>query len=138
VQLLAQAEHPWLPRWLQRRPVSTASLDRFRARLARPLAWLERVSRPRWPAMIDHPAAKAFSGLLLVVLGGLLALPIPLTNYPFGLVLLVFAVALIERDGRTLALAWALGAIEVLAVVLFVDDVAKLLLALGERVAGWL
>jgi hypothetical protein len=137
LQLLAQAEHPWLPRWLQRRPVSTASLDRFRARLARPLAWLERVSRPRWPAMIDHPAAKAISGLLLVVLGGLLALPIPLTNYPFGLVLLVFAVALIERDGRTMALAWALGAAEVLAVVLFADDVAKLLLSFGERVAGW-
>ncbi len=137
VQLLAQAEHPWLPRWLQRRPVSTASLDRFRARLARPLAWLERVSRPRWPAMIDHPAAKAFSGLLLVVLGGLLALPIPLTNYPFGLVLLVFAVALIERDGRTMALAWALGVAEVLVVVLFVDDVAKVLLTVGERVAGW-
>jgi hypothetical protein len=87
--------------------------------------------------MIDHPAAKAISGLLLVVLGGLLALPIPLTNYPFGLVLLVFAVALIERDGRTMALAWALGAAEVLAVVLFVDDVAKLLLSFGERVAGW-
>jgi hypothetical protein len=137
VQLLAQAEHPWLPRWLQRRPVSTASLDRFRVRLARPLAWLERVSRPRWPAMIDHPAAKATSGLLLVVLGGLLALPIPLTNYPFGLVLLVFAVALIECDGRTLAMAWALGVIEVLLVALFVDDVAKLLLSFGERVAAW-
>jgi len=137
LQLLAQAEHPWLPRWLQRRPVSTAALDRFRARLARPLAWLERVSRPRWPAMIDHPAAKAISGLLLVLLGGLLALPIPLTNYPFGLVLLVFAVALIERDGRTMALAWALGVAEVLVVVLFVDDVAKLLLTFGERVAGW-
>ena len=137
LQLLAQAEHPWLPRWLQRRPMSTASLDRFRARLSRPLAWLERVSRPRWPAMIDHPAAKAISGLLLVVLGGLLALPIPLTNYPFGLVLLVFAVALIERDGRTMALAWALGVAEVLVVVLFVDDVAKVLLTVGERVAGW-
>lgn len=137
LQLLAQAEHPWLPRWLQRRPVSTASLERFRVRLVRPLAWLERVSRPRWPAMIDHPAAKATSGLLLVVLGGLLALPIPLTNYPFGLVLLVFAVALIERDGRTLAMAWALGVIEVLVVALFVDDVAKLLLTFGERVAGW-
>lgn len=137
LQLLAQAEHPWLPRWLQRRPVATASLDRFRARLARPLAWLERVSRPRWPAMIDHPAAKAISGLLLVLLGGLLALPIPLTNYPFGLVLLVFAVALIERDGRTMALAWALGVAEVLVVVLFVDDVAKLLLNFGERLAGW-
>ena len=29
LQLLAQAEHPWLPRWLQRRPVATASLDRL-------------------------------------------------------------------------------------------------------------
>lgn len=133
LQLLAQAEHPWLPRWLQRRPVATASIDRFRVRLARPLAWLERVSRPRWPAMIDHPAAKAVSGLLLVLLGGLLALPIPLTNYPFGLVLLVFAVALIERDGRTLALAWTLGFVEVLVVVLFVDDVAAALIDLGQR-----
>lgn len=137
LQLIAQAEHPWLPRWLQRRPVSTASLDRFRARLAPPLAWLERVSRPRWPAMIDHAAAKATSGVLLVLLGGLLALPIPLTNYPFGLVLLVFAIALIERDGRTLALAWALGVVELLAVGLFVDDAAKALVNLGERIASW-
>lgn len=136
LQLLAQAEHPWLPRWLQRRPVATASLDRFRVRLARPLAWLERVTQPRWPGMIDHPAAKATSGVLLVVLGGLLALPIPLTNYPFGLVLLVFAVALIERDGRTLALAWGLGALEILAVVLFVDDVAEAALSLVGRLAG--
>jgi len=138
LQLLAQAEHPWLPRWLQRRAVATASLERFRARLARPLAWLERVSRPRWPAMIDHPAAKALSGALLVVLGGLLALPIPLTNYPFGLVLLVFAVALIERDGRTLALAWTLGVAEVLVVALFVDDVAGLVVDFGHRLAAWL
>ncbi len=137
LQLIAQAEHPWLPRWLQRRPVSTASLDRFRARLARPLAWLERVSRPRWPAMIDHAAAKATSGVFLVLLGGLLALPIPLTNYPFGLVLLVFSVALIERDGRTLALAWALGVVELLVVGLFVDDVAKAVVNLGERIAAW-
>ena len=133
LQLLAQAEHPWLPRWLQRRPVSTASLERFRTRLARPLAWLERVSQPRWPAMIDHPAEKAASGALLVVLGGLLALPIPITNYPFGLVLLVFAIALIERDGRTLALGWGLGVVEILAVALLVDDVAEVLTGLLQR-----
>jgi hypothetical protein len=137
LQLMAQSEHPWLPRWLQRRPVSTASLDRFRTRLAKPLAWLERISRPRWAAMIDHPAAKAATGLLLVLLGGLLALPIPLTNYPFGLVLLVFAVGLIERDGRTLVFAWALGIAEIVVVAVFVEDVAKAVMALGERIAGW-
>jgi hypothetical protein len=137
LQLIAQAEHPWLPRWLQQRLIATASIDRLRIRLARPLAWLERVSLPRWPAMIDHGGAKAVTGTLLVLLGILLALPIPLTNYPFGLVLLVFAVALIERDGRTLAVAWALGAAEIVVVALFVDDVAKATVALFEGVASW-
>lgn len=137
LQLLAQAEHPWLPRWLQRRPVSTASIDRLRQRLATPLAWLERVSRPRWPMMIDHGGAKAATGALLVLLGGLLALPIPLTNYPFGLVLLVFAVALIERDGRTLALAWALGVAQIVLVALFVDDAAQAVMALVDRIVRW-
>ena len=137
LQLLLQAEHPWLPRWLQRRPVATAAIDRLQVRLARPLAWLERLSRPRWPQMIDHAAAKACTGALLLVLGAVLALPIPLTNYPFGLVLLVYAIALIERDGITMALAWALGALQLLLIGLFVDDVASGLLALGDRIAGW-
>lgn len=137
LQLLLQAEHPWLPRWLQRRPVATAAIDRLQVRLARPLAWLERISRPRWQPMIDHGAAKALTGLLLIVLGAVLALPVPLTNYPFGLVLLVFAIALIERDGITLAIAWALGALQLLLIGLFVDDAANGLVAIGERIAGW-
>ncbi|HAI59196.1 MAG TPA: hypothetical protein DCM32_04895 [Xanthomonadaceae bacterium] len=137
LQLMLQAEHPWLPRWLQRRPVSTAAIERLRVRLARPLAWLERISRPRWQPMIDHGAAKACTGALLVVLGAVLALPIPLTNYPFGLALMVFAVALIERDGITMLLAWALGALQLLLISLFVDDVANGLLALVDRIARW-
>lgn len=137
LQLLAQAEHPWLPRWLQRRPVATASIERLRARLERPLAWLERISHPRWPAMIDHFGPKAITGALLVVLGGLLALPIPLTNYPFGLVLLVFAVALVERDGAIMALAWALGAAEIVLVAAFVDEVAEGVVALAAHIADW-
>ena len=137
LQLLAQAEHPWLPRWLQRRPVSPASIDRFRRRLARPLSWLDRACRPRWPALIDHVGAHVVTGLLLVVLGLLLGLPIPLTNYPFGIILVVFAVALIERDGKAMALAWALGVAEVLVVVLFFEEAAQALIALAERVAAW-
>lgn len=138
LQLLAQAEHPWLPAWLRRRPVAIASIDRMRRRLARPLGWLERATRPRWPAVIDHFAAKAFTGLLLIVLGVLLALPIPLTNYPFGLVLLVFAVALIERDGVGLTLAWTLGLLQVALVLLLVDEASSAVMALFERAAAWL
>ena len=137
IQLLAQAEHPWLPRWLQRRLVPISSINRFQTLIAKPLAWLERVSRPSWPAMIDHPLAKAFTGLLLVLLGILLALPVPLTNYPFGLILLVFAVALIERDGRTLALAWALGLAQLAFIWLFVDNAAEIAMNAFQSVVSW-
>ena len=84
--------------------------------------WLDRIeklTRPRNQAMLNHPAAHAFTGLLLVVLGILLSLPLPLTNYPFGIVLLAFAFALIERDGRLMLLAWALGLVEIAVVAGF-------------------
>ena len=50
------------------------------------------------------------------VIGVALALPIPFTNYPFGFLLVVYAVALIERDGIALVIAWVASA--VIAVVL--------------------
>lgn len=126
LQIALLAEHPWLPRWLQARPVARESIDRFRRRLARPLGWLERYSRPRAEVLIDHPLAHIFGGSLLLVLGLLLALPMPLTNYPFGLLLVVWAIALIERDGRLLAIVWVFGLIEIALVLVFFERVAAL------------
>ena len=54
-----------------------------------------------------------FTGLLLVLLGVLLALPIPFTNYVFGLLLLAFALGLLERDGALLIGAWVAGMIAI-------------------------
>lgn len=45
---------------------------------------------------------------MLILLGLMLALPLPFTNYFFGALLLAFAFALIERDGAVLIAAWAL------------------------------
>ncbi|MBS3958078.1 MAG: exopolysaccharide biosynthesis protein [Xanthomonadaceae bacterium] len=126
LQIALLAEHPWLPRWLQARPVARASIERFRQRLARPLGWLERYSRPRAEVLIDHPLGHIFGGLLLLVLGLLLSLPMPLTNYPFGLLLVVWAIALIERDGRLLAIVWLLGLLQIALVLVFFDQVAAL------------
>src|SRR5690606_24099412 len=113
LQLLVRMSHPWVPGFIARRPISREGLARFRDRASRLLRWLERLSRPRTEAIIDHPLARGFTGLLLVLLGVLLALPVPGTNYPFGLVLLAFAIALVERDGRLMLVAWALGLAEI-------------------------
>jgi len=113
LQFLARLEHPWLPRFLARQEVHRYRIISFRNRMGRWLDRLERLTRPRNLAILQHPVAHAFTGLLLTLLGVLLSLPLPLTNYPFGLVLLAFAFALIERDGRLMLLAWTLGLIEI-------------------------
>jgi len=124
LQLLVQMAHPWVPGFLARRPLSRAGMVKFRDRTAGLLRRLEKVSRPRTEGVIDHPAAKMFTGLLLVVLGFLLALPIPATNYPFGLIILAYAIALIERDGRLMLAAWALGIAQIVVVGAFSGQAA--------------
>ena len=119
LQFLARLEHPWLPGFLARRDIHRHRIVSFRDRMGKWLGRIEKLTKPRWEGMFTHPIAHAFSGLLLVVLGVLLCLPIPLTNYPFGLILLAFSFALIERDGKLMLLAWVLGLVEIAVVAGF-------------------
>ncbi|MGA9341550.1 MAG: exopolysaccharide biosynthesis protein [Rhodanobacteraceae bacterium] len=116
VQMLIGLEQPWLPPALLRRGLARTSVVRFVARISPVLRWLEHICRPRMERLTDHPAHR-LSGLLLILLGTALALPIPFTNYPFGVVLLAFAVALIERDGALLVAVWV-ATIGIVAVLL--------------------
>jgi hypothetical protein len=113
LQLLALRRRPWLPGFIARRGPHRHALARFDRIISKPLAWLERQVRPRMAWVLDNRAAAAFTGLALVVLGLLLALPIPGTNYIFGGLLLMFAFALLERDGALMLVAWVGGAIAI-------------------------
>ncbi|MEO8160564.1 MAG: exopolysaccharide biosynthesis protein [Arenimonas sp.] len=119
MQFLARLEHPWLPKFVARRKIHRQRIINFRDRMGKWLGRLERLTKPRLEGMFKHWAAHAFTGLLLVVLGVLLCLPIPLTNYPFGLILLVFCFALIERDGALMLVAWGAGLAEIAVVAGF-------------------
>lgn len=108
-QLLVGMGHPWLPGFIARRGPKRQALARFERIVDPWLARLERIVRPRLTAVLDHPLASAFTGLLLLLLGLLLALPIPLTNYLLGGLILLYALALLERDGALMLVAWGLG-----------------------------
>jgi hypothetical protein len=105
VQMAAGLDRPWLPRWLGRRTLSRAALLRFLQRIAPATRWLERVCRPRMARLTQRPLT-VLSGVVMIVLGLLLALPLPFTNYLFGGLLLAFAFALIEHDGALLLGIW--------------------------------
>lgn len=109
LQLLAGRREPWLPRAIADRGPHRHSLSRFDRLVSPWLARLEHVVRPRLPQLLHHRAAIMLTGLLLILLGALLSLPIPFTNYLFGALLLLFALALIERDGALMAVGWVAG-----------------------------
>ncbi|TAK37869.1 MAG: exopolysaccharide biosynthesis protein [Lysobacteraceae bacterium] len=113
VQLLAGRRRPWLPRFIARRGPHRGALVRFHRLIVPWLARLERLVRPRLGLLLQQRAAMMLTGLLLVLLGFLLSLPIPLTNYLFGGLLLLFAFAMLERDGALMLLAWAGGLVSI-------------------------
>ena len=113
LQLLVGLRKPWLPGFIARRGPKRASLVKFDNMLSPWLARLERLVRPRMTRVLDHRVAAMFTGLLLTVLGLLLALPIPFTNYLFGALMVAFALALLERDGALMFLCWLTGIITI-------------------------
>jgi hypothetical protein len=127
LQLLLQYEHPWLPKFIGQRPFKRQHITNFQKRFDRWLGYIEKLCKPRWEYLFDHTWARVFSGLLLLVLGVLLALPIPLTNYPFGIIVLAFSLGFIERDGLLLSIGWVLGLIEIAILAEFSGYALKLI-----------
>lgn len=114
LQMLVGREQPWLPQRWRRHGISGTTLKRWLVRAERWFVRLERVTGPRWPRMHSR-GAQRMSGLLLSGLAIAIALPIPFTNYPFGLVAVIYALALIEEDGLLLLGAWLLAAVVIAA-----------------------
>ncbi|NCT72372.1 MAG: exopolysaccharide biosynthesis protein [Xanthomonadaceae bacterium] len=134
VQLLLGLRKVWLPAFLARRGPHRSAMVRFRQRMAPWLRRLEKLVRPRMGGLVDNRVALSFTGSLLILLGILLALPIPFTNYVFGFLLLLFALALLERDGALLLVAWIAGGI---AVVVFGFLSGNLVEATSALIAKW-
>ncbi|HYG04914.1 MAG TPA: exopolysaccharide biosynthesis protein [Stenotrophomonas sp.] len=118
VQMVLGLRRPWLPAFIGRRGPRRGTGQRFVGKIAPLLRWLDRLLKPRLAWLLDSLPAQAFTGLMLIVTGLLLSLPIPFTNYLFGVILLFFALALLERDGGLLLLCWVatIGSIVVLGV----------------------
>ena len=112
-QLLIGLRRPWLPGFVARRGPKRHTLARFEKLVAPWLSRLERLVRPRLAGVLDHRLASIFTGLLLLLLGVLLSLPIPFTNYLLGGLILLFALALLERDGAMMLVAWSVGIVMV-------------------------
>ncbi|WP_372383377.1 exopolysaccharide biosynthesis protein [Xanthomonas sp. NCPPB 1068] len=113
LQMMCCLRKPWVPGFIGDRGPKRRTSQRFVAKLAPTLQRLDRLLRPRLHGVLDRMPAQVFTGALLVLVGVLLTLPIPFTNYVFGLILLLFALALLERDGALMLAGWAAALISI-------------------------
>ncbi len=107
LQLLFGLERPWMPRRMRSVRLKRSTFQKTLNVVGKLLRGLEKLSRPRWDSMVG-PTALRITGFLLVGLGIALALPIPFTNYPFGALLILLSIALMERDGVLMVICWGL------------------------------
>ncbi|MEO5374959.1 MAG: exopolysaccharide biosynthesis protein [Alphaproteobacteria bacterium] len=98
LQLALGRRRPWLPRWLRRRSMPRTAFAALVGHMVPHLQRVERVLRPRLPAVSGGTAERLVAGLC-VVLAVVLALPIPFGNTLPALALSVISLGLIERDG---------------------------------------
>ncbi|MBD8527724.1 exopolysaccharide biosynthesis protein [Pseudomarimonas arenosa] len=122
LQMLFGLRRPWFPQRWRQRGVRRERFARFSQRMSPWLLRVERLVKPRVAGVFTTQPAPALTGLMLAILGLLLSLPIPLTNYPLGLLILFYAIALIERDGVFLIVLWLVGIAACIALISLGDN----------------
>jgi hypothetical protein len=99
LNLIAARQRLWLPRAIADKSVARADLQRIVTRVTPHLERLERFCKPRL-AIVTEPVGKVLIGLVILVLGFVMILPIPfLGNMPPGFAASVIAFGMTERDG---------------------------------------
>lgn len=98
-QMMLGKESLILPAWLGERRVSRKNLQRVLERSEGTLRWFERVMRPRL-LVLTGAGAQRVLGVLLLLLALALMSPIPFFGgIPPGIAVILFGLALAERDG---------------------------------------
>jgi hypothetical protein len=102
-QMILARPGPVFPRRVASRQLETRRLAGVVRRTVPVLRFLERLIRPRWPTPFQ--ATKRVVGFIVLLLGASLLAPIPLSNLPPALLIVLIAFAYLEEDGALLCAA---------------------------------
>jgi hypothetical protein len=107
IQMIRAHSVPVFPRRLAERPIATDKLAAMLLRIIPALRYLEQFIRPRWHTPFE--TTKRVIGGFVLLLGVCLLTPIPLSNVPVSLTIVLLAFAYLEEDGILLAIALAIA-----------------------------
>jgi hypothetical protein len=109
-QLFIGLPAPVFPNFIQTRQVGVRGLQKWGMTISHWVKHLETLVVPRWPSLTNDLARKII-GFVVLMLGLVVAIPFPFSNFPPALATLCFALGLLERDGLMILIASILSVI---------------------------
>ncbi len=100
--------NPWLPRRVLNGKIRMHTMREVLSRSIRILTKIEVLIAPRLPRLVDQRAQPVL-GVICLLLGVLMANPIPLSSYLPSAGLIMIALGMLERDGLFAAIGFILG-----------------------------
>jgi hypothetical protein len=115
LQMILARPGPAFPKRIASHGFPTHQLGRVIRKITPILRYLEKFIHPRWTTPFE--TTKRVVGTVVLLLGGLLLVPLPLSNVPPALIIMLISVAYLEQDGVLLCAGMTV-AVLLLAVVL--------------------
>ena len=98
VQMLLGFRAPLLPWIIRKQTIKSQQLQAIGARAIAIIYRVEQWVKPRWPVLTAPPVPNLI-GVLVIGLAIVVMLPLPLSNLPPAIALLLLSLGLLERDG---------------------------------------
>jgi hypothetical protein len=99
IQMALGRKKPWLPKRIARFKFPRRLSQKLLKNIRRITIWLEKIVRPRWQQVAANHYTKRINGFCIAWLSILLMSPIPFTNPPPAITILLLSVANLEADG---------------------------------------
>jgi hypothetical protein len=120
-QMVFGRSSPWFPARIDRRGVKKQELERLISKMGWLEARVERIFRPRLPAL-TAPTATRLIGVVCFLLALVAAIPVPLFHVAPAAAILLFGLALIYRDGALVIVAAVAAALSIVVDALIIGS----------------
>lgn len=117
-QMIAGAKTVWLPKRFLAISMTEKTFNKMATNIVPRLRKLERVVRPCYWPFASARQAERFVGVIGLIFGLFVFIPLPFTNWVPALAGAICGIALSERDGVWLAIGASLGLISIIVISL--------------------
>ncbi len=127
LQMALGRPKPWLPRFIEGKSIQHASLVKMVNVVEPRMRRVEAALKPRWTFLFS-PWMDKIIGLLAVLCSISIIIPLPGSNFPPAIALILISLAVIQEDGLYLGLGGVIGIVGVTYTTIIVGGLAY---------AGW-